>query len=290
MGQSLRRMNRNQSPNGVNKYKRLKRNFPLSNLKETFPDLSELPPEIGLAVLSNLNATDLCLAACVNEFWQELANDQLLWQGLCRATWGCVSAYEQDRTDEPGFSWKGLYLQLDEASLSFSADAQLGLDYLFRHNLVDNNPLAIAQFIHTTNTLHHWQVRKFLQKRSDVLEELVGLDNYANHFLPNALRTFFSHVETPNERGPYLQTLIEMFAKKFISCNKDCKLTVETISVLCYSLILLSVDLTSPKVKNKMSKREFIRNLRQATQIDDEFSGHLYDNIYLVGHIAPQKW
>jgi len=41
-----------------------------------FPDLSHLPPELGLLVLSHLNATDLCLAACV---WQNLGNDEILW-------------------------------------------------------------------------------------------------------------------------------------------------------------------------------------------------------------------
>lgn len=44
-----------------------------------FPDLSQLPPEIGLLVLSNLNATDLCLAACV---WHDLGNDEILWHRL----------------------------------------------------------------------------------------------------------------------------------------------------------------------------------------------------------------
>lgn len=43
-----------------------------------FPDLSQLPPELGLLVLSHLNATDLCLAACV---WQNLGNDEILWHG-----------------------------------------------------------------------------------------------------------------------------------------------------------------------------------------------------------------
>ena len=43
-----------------------------------FPDLKNLPPEISLAILSHLNATDLCLAACV---WDNLANDEFLWLG-----------------------------------------------------------------------------------------------------------------------------------------------------------------------------------------------------------------
>jgi F-box protein 8 len=53
---------------------------------------------------------------------------------------------------------------------------------------------------------------------------------------------------------------------------------------------MLSVDLTSPAVKNKMSKREFIKNTNRAAQgVDEDFAGHLYDNIYLIGHIAREN-
>ena len=45
-------------------------------------------------------------------------------------------------------------------------------------------------------------------------------------------------------------------------------MNVDTVYVICFSLILLSVDLTSPHVKNKMSKREFIRNTRNAVVVD----------------------
>lgn len=63
---------------------------------------------------------------------------------------------------------------------------------------------------------------------------------------------------------------------------------IDDVYVICYSLILLSVDLTSPHVKNKMSKREFIRNLRRAmpaAALDDIDLGHMYDNIYMHGHV-----
>ena len=62
-----------------------------------------------------------------------------------------------------------------------------------------------------------------------------------------------------------------------------------------------------------MSKREFVRNICQATHqleeaalqriprhrrpvlveplaVDRDFAGHLYDNVYLIGHVAPQRW
>lgn len=72
---------------------------------------------------------------------------------------------------------------------------------------------------------------------------------------------------------------------------------VETVYILCFSLMLLSVDLSSPHVKNKMGKREFIKNTIRATTmiahgheiacVNADFAGQLYDNIYLLGHIAP---
>jgi len=57
-----------------------------------FPDLSQLPPELGLLVLSHLNATDLCLAACV---WQNLGNDEILWHRFVDLLLlqGCVITY-----------------------------------------------------------------------------------------------------------------------------------------------------------------------------------------------------
>jgi F-box protein 8 len=65
------------------------------------------------------------------------------------------------------------------------------------------------------------------------------------------------------------------------------KFFAETVYILCYSLILLSVDLYSPQVKRKMSKREFIKNLRgTAHGASDDFIGDLYDDIYIQGHIA----
>ena len=51
-----------------------------------FPDLATLPSAISLTILSHLNETDLCLAACVNEQWRQLADDDLLWLSLVRVS------------------------------------------------------------------------------------------------------------------------------------------------------------------------------------------------------------
>ena len=84
---------------------------------EKFPDLGNFPPEIALQVLKNLNATDLCLASCV---WQQLATDNILWQGLCQAQWRYTSIY----SSQAPTSYRAVYLLLDEGSLTFNSDVR----------------------------------------------------------------------------------------------------------------------------------------------------------------------
>ncbi|GAB1611142.1 F-box only protein 8-like [Argonauta hians] len=247
-----------------------------------FPDLRELPPELSLAVLSYLNATDLCLAACV---WDTLGNDELLWLSLCKASWGEVSVYSEWRD-----SYKRLYLLLDEASLTFNVDPNIGINYLFSQQLLHDNPQAIANFLHTTKRLHPDMKREYLYNRRDVLHYVIRRQNLHQLFLPTALRQLFSEVSAPGERGTYLTDMMEMFADQYCLCNPNIGLSKDTVFILCFSLIMLSVDLCSPHVKNKMSKREFIRNTRRAaTDIEADLAGHLYDNIYLGGHVAVKS-
>lgn len=67
------------------------------------------------------------------------------------------------------------------------------------------------------------------------------------------------------------------------------------VSVVMLSIVMLSNDLRNPNIKNKMSKREYIKNTLQALvdqgngPIDIEYLGHVYDNIYLIGHVAPER-
>jgi len=264
---------------------------PVEEQAEKFPDLSNLPPELAMNVLKNLNATDLCLASCV---WQQLATDNILWQGLCRNQWQYASIYND--TSKHPLMYRRVYLMLDEGSLTFNSDASQGMNYFISKGLVKNDPYEIARFIHGTSSLVKSKIRQYVQGRQDIVEHLVSLQNFANTFLPNALRRFFSKLEAPNDRGSYLQRLLEQFSVRFCQCNPSMGMSVDSVYVMCFSLILLSVDLSSPHVKNKMSKREFIRNTRGAVEaegagptVDDDLFGSLYDNVFLRGHVADQE-
>ncbi|XP_043916357.1 F-box only protein 8 [Protopterus annectens] len=184
--------------------------------EQGFINLEMLPPELSFTILSYLNATDLCLASCV---WQDLANDELLWQGLCKSTWGHCSMY--NKKHPPGFSYRRLYMQLDEGSLTFNANPDEGVYYFLSRGVLDDLPKEIAKFIFCTRTLNWKKLRIYLDERRDVLDELVTLHNFRNQFLPNALREFFRHIHAPEERGEYLETLITKFSHRFCACNPD---------------------------------------------------------------------
>ena len=79
------------------------------------------------------------------------------------------------------------------------------MQYFISKGILKDNPYEIARFLDGTSILKRSKVRQLLQKRQDVVEYLVSFQNYANTFLPNALRRFFTKLEAPNDRGTYLQ-------------------------------------------------------------------------------------
>lgn len=252
---------------------------------------------MSLRVLGNLNATDLFLASGV---WKDLAADEVLWHSLCTSNWGYASIYNSlplqmpiDSSGHPIDSYKRLYLLLDEATVTFNADAFLGMNYLFNNSLVENSPSEIAKFFYYSRRLRRSQIRMYIQSNATILDHLVRLDNCANMSLCSALRKYFGRVigssssEVSSDLDANLHILIDKFASHFCECNPSLGLNQNSVYILCYSLLLLSTDLSSPHIKNKMSKREFIRNVRHALdKIDDDLYGQLYDDVYLGGHVA----
>ena len=99
--------------------------------------------------------------------------------------------------------------------------------------------------------------------------------------------TFDSHFDLVDLDLSYTVASVKFSAIAIIIFFNHILFFSESVFILCHSLILLSVDLSSPHVKNKMTKREFVKNLRGLVQgLETDYLGDLYDNVYLEGHIA----
>ena len=123
----------------------------------------------------------------------------------CRSQWQYASIYNSSR--QTNIKYRNVYLMLDEGTLTFNSEADVskGMQYFISNGILKDNPYEIARFLDGTFSLKKAKVRQFLCGRQDVVEYLVSFQNYANTFLPNALRRFFSKLEAPNDRGTYLQ-------------------------------------------------------------------------------------
>lgn len=196
-----------------------------------------------------------------------------------------MSIYKRSKSNK--FSYHRLYLLLDEGSITFNADPFLGMEYFFNHDLLENKPEEVAQFLSQSKCLKKNQICTYLNENQEIMDSMIRLQNFHDIFLPKALRAFFKVMGIPNFQNFYFHRWLEKFSQRFCDCNPNLDLNPEMVYILCFSLIFLSVDLNSPVIKNKMSKREFIRNVRKAVnKMDDELYGCLYDDIYLKGHIT----
>uniref|UniRef100_A0A5K3EID2 SEC7 domain-containing protein n=1 Tax=Mesocestoides corti TaxID=53468 RepID=A0A5K3EID2_MESCO len=256
----------------------------LEDSHEKYFDLVDLPTELGLAILSHLNPTDLYLASGV---WWNLASNEVLWRGLCRAYWPFCSVYDTWQ-ETPNFSFRILFLRLDEARLTFNSDSFEGVRYLLENGILVDDAYHLAMYLHVTPGLDPVQKRRFLESRQDVLDQVLRLKDFRKAFLPDALRRLFTELPSPeNDTHNFIPRLVERFSEHFVRCNPHIGLRPDVVYVLCFSLLMLSKDFASPQIKNKMSKREFIRNTKQAVpSADAELLGHFYDNVYVEGNIA----
>jgi len=257
-------------------------------LLNSFPDLRKFPPEVAVAILGNLNATDLCLASCV---WHDLASDDVLWKRLCYEKWAYVSMYRTMLSyPYQVLTYKQIYLLLDEASLYFTYDPIKAIQYLIDNGIVEDDPREIAKMFNCTHSFYTKSIHIFLNERQDVLGEFFLLQDYSGVFLSDAMRNLFKKIPPPKQKErEFFEILMEKFSARYFECNQNLGLSRDDTSVLAYSLLLLSVDLHSPHVKNKMSKREFIRNNRQVVvEANRDLLGDLYDDVYLNGIAGTQ--
>lgn len=169
----------------------------------------------------------------------------------------------------------------------FNKKPKRGLQYLQEQGMLGTSPEDIAQFLQQEERLDTTQVGEFLGENVKFNKEVMycyvdRLDFCGKDFV-SALRAFLEGFRLPGE-AQKIDRLMEKFAARYLECNQGQTLfaSADTAYVLAYSIIMLTTDLHSPQVKNKMTKEQYIkmnRGINDSKDLPEEYLSSIYDEI-----------
>ncbi|ORX42018.1 hypothetical protein BCR36DRAFT_416325 [Piromyces finnis] len=115
--------------------------------------------------------------------------------------------------------------------------------------------------------------------------------NFQKMAIDKALRSFLLNYALPVE-AQEIDRVIKSFADKYYLDNPTIYNTADYPYILAYSLIMLNTDLHNPKVKNKITVKQFISNVEHSEikySIPREILEIIYDNIKVSEFISQNQ-
>ncbi|KAM4689505.1 brefeldin A-inhibited guanine nucleotide-exchange protein 1 isoform 2-T2 [Discoglossus pictus] len=169
----------------------------------------------------------------------------------------------------------------------FNKKPKRGIQYLQEQGMLGVTPEDIAQFLHQEERLDSTQAGEFLgdndKFNKEVMYAYVDQHDFLGKDFVSALRMFLEGFRLPGE-AQKIDRLMEKFAARYLECNQGQTLfaSADTAYVLAYSIIMLTTDLHSPQVKNKMTKEQYIkmnRGINDSKDLPEEYLSSIYNEI-----------
>ncbi|XP_069739883.1 brefeldin A-inhibited guanine nucleotide-exchange protein 1-like isoform X1 [Narcine bancroftii] len=169
----------------------------------------------------------------------------------------------------------------------FNRKPKRGIQYLQEQGMLGTTAEDIAQFLQQEERLDTNQVGEFLGENSkfnkEVMYAYVDQLDFCEKDFVSALRIYLEGFRLPGE-AQKIDRLMEKFAARYLECNQGQTLftSADTAYVLAYSIIMLTTDLHSPQIKNKMTKEQYIkmnRGIHDSKDLPGEYLSSIYDEI-----------
>lgn len=169
----------------------------------------------------------------------------------------------------------------------FNRKPKKGIAFLQEHGYLGCTAWDLAEFFHSNDRLNKTQIGEFLGENEKFTKEVmyayVDQMNFNSKDIVSALRLFLEGFRLPGE-AQKIDRLMEKFASRFCETNHNTGLfaSADTAYVLSYSVIMLTTDLHSPQVKNKMTKEQYIkmnRGINDSKDLPEEYLSQIYDEI-----------
>ncbi|XP_059050657.1 brefeldin A-inhibited guanine nucleotide-exchange protein 1 [Achroia grisella] len=177
----------------------------------------------------------------------------------------------------------------------FNRKPKKGVAFLQEQSLLGTSTKEIAEWLLTDERLDKTFVGEYLGENDDHSKEVmyayVDSMNFASMDIVAALRYFLEGFRLPGE-AQKIDRLMEKFASRYCECNPNNTLfsSADTVYVLAFSIIMLTTDLHSPQVKNKMTKEQYIKlnsGISDNNDLPREYLSQIYDEI--AGHEIKMK-
>lgn len=169
----------------------------------------------------------------------------------------------------------------------FNKKPKKGVAFLQEREFLGSTFEDIAKWLHEDDRLDKTLIGDYIgdndEHSKSVMCAYIDALNFSDLDIVAALRNFLDCFRLPGE-AQKIDRLMEKFASRYCECNPNQNLfaSADTVYVLAFSVIMLTTDLHSPQVKNKMTKEQYIklnRGISDSKDLPEEYLSQIYDEI-----------
>ncbi|XP_071723844.1 brefeldin A-inhibited guanine nucleotide-exchange protein 5-like [Rutidosis leptorrhynchoides] len=151
---------------------------------------------------------------------------------------------------------------VDAAVSEFNKKPLQAVEFLITNKLVENTPVAVAQFLRNTPSLDKGMIGDYLGLDEEfplaVMHAYLDSMKFSGMKIDNAMREFLQAFRPPGEARK-IDRIMEKFAQRYCTDNPGLLKNANTAYVLAYAIIMLNTDAHSAMIWPKMSKTDFVR-------------------------------
>jgi len=177
-------------------------------------------------------------------------------------------------------------ITLKEAIETFNEKPTKGITMLIEHQVVENTPESIANFLLKNRDLSKQKIGEFIgsEHNQEVLHQFAFMQDFSGKDFMTAFRQYLTTFRLPGE-GQQIDRVVQKFAQRYYQDNPtECFVSADAAYVFAYAVIMLQTELHNPAFGNRerMTMEGFIENNKECNDGGDfpeQFQRDVYENI-----------
>lgn len=166
--------------------------------------------------------------------------------------------------------------EMEQAVELFNCKPKKGIAFLIESHIINDDPKAIVNFLLNATGISRHKIGDYLgaKEAERVLDALAMTMDFRDAHFDECIRVFFKEFFPPGE-AHVIYSMMSKFGERYHQCNPATFNSEDAATVLAYATLMLNTDLHNKSIKSKMSKDQFVKNLRGAD------AGHDIPRAYL---------